>query len=97
MIHKFELWGVEGTTKLEKACLYWGWTNGFLQARGKRAVHFADCLESITSDQAVAMIDKQYKDHPERWSNPLGEEILEALTVDGSPCEGKSPLTLEAK
>jgi hypothetical protein len=42
-------------------------------------------------DQAVAMIDKYYDDHPERWSNDLGDGIVQALTVAGGPCSGKAP------
>ena len=91
--HKFELWG-KGK-QVEKLFLYWGWSNGFLQARGQRGVEFADCLEGMTYDQAIAMIDKQYRDNPEKWSRPLGEQILEALTINGGPCEGKNPLAIK--
>lgn len=90
VLHKFELWG--NSTKIEKLSLYWGWTNGFIPGKGQAAIEFADCLESMTADQAIAMIDKQYRDHPEKWSRPLGDQFLEALTVAGGPCAGKSPL-----
>ncbi len=40
--------------------------------------------------QAVAIIDKYYKDHPELWEQPLPEMLLKALTAPGSPCEGKA-------
>jgi hypothetical protein len=90
VVHKFELWG--SGTELDKISLYWGWTNGFLQARGPRGLELATCLDSITTAQATAMIDKRYKDHPELWSHPFGEQILEALTADGGPCQGKNPL-----
>jgi hypothetical protein len=89
-LHSFELWGKR--TDTEKLYLYLGWSNGFLAARGPRGMELANCLESITYDQAIAMIDKRYKDHPELWSHPLGEQILDALTVDGGPCQGKNPL-----
>jgi hypothetical protein len=90
VIHKFELWAIG--TESDKLSLYWGWTNGFLQARGPRGLDLANCLSGMTTTQAIAMIDKRYKDHPELWSHPLGEQILDALTVDGSPCQGKNPL-----
>jgi hypothetical protein len=90
VVHTFKLWGT--TKPIERMSLYWGWTNGFLQARGERAVGLADCLDRISTDQALAMIDKHYKDHPEKWSRPLGAQMLEALTVAGGPCEGKNPL-----
>jgi hypothetical protein len=86
VVHKFELWG-KAETKTEKYLLFIGWTNGFIQERGQRGVEFAKCLEKITYDQALAMVDKYYKDHPEKWSRPFGEQILEALTVAGGPCE----------
>jgi hypothetical protein len=88
VLHKFQLWGM--STKDQKLSLYWGWTNGFLQGRGAGAVDLANCLETMTTDQAMAMVDKHYKDHPERWSRPLGAEILIAVTVDGGPCAGKN-------
>ena len=48
---------------------------------------------ALSTRQAIAMIDKQYKDHPERWSRFLGDEIIAALTVSGGPCEGAGPAT----
>jgi hypothetical protein len=90
VVHKFELWS-KGS-ELDKLNLYWGRTNGFLQARGPRGIQLATCLDSMMTTQAIAMIDKRYKDHPELWSHPLGEQILEALTIDGGPCQGKNPL-----
>lgn len=90
VVHKFGLW--EKGTERDKLSIYWGWTNGFFQARGPRGMDLLTCLSRISPDQAVAMVDKQYKNHPEKWSRPLGEQILEALTVNGGPCEGKNPL-----
>lgn len=90
VIHKFEIWGK--TPKIEKVDLYFGWTNGFLQSRGSRALELGDCLDSMSYEQAIALIDKRSKDHPELWSHPLGEQILAALTVEGGPCQGKNPL-----
>lgn len=91
VIQKFEFWGAGSRT--DKIYIYAGWTNGFLLARGSKAEGLLVCLEGMTNPQAVAMIDKHYKDHPELWSHVLGEEILAALTVEGGPCEGKNPLT----
>jgi len=88
VLHKFELWGK--ATEDEKLWVYAGWTNGFFQARGQRSMSLRTCLEGISQEQAVAMVSKQYNDHPEKWSHPLGEQMLEALTVAGSPCEGKN-------
>jgi hypothetical protein len=37
------------------------------------------------------MIDKYYEENPEKWNIPIGDAILEALTVKGGPCEGMLP------
>jgi len=95
VVHKFQLWGT--MNPLEKLIFYQGWTNGFLVARGQSGVELATCLDKITGDQAVAMIDKRYKDHPERWSRPITQQMLEALTAEGGPCEGKNPLPADSK
>jgi hypothetical protein len=55
--------------------------------RGRVLVHGAG-----PPTQAIAMIGKRYQDHPELWAHPLGEQILDALTVERGPCQGKSPL-----
>jgi len=91
VMHKFEIWGKD-TTQLQKLFLYWGWTNGFLQGRGQPGLQLAECIEGMSYDQAIAMIDKRYKNHPEWWSRPLGEQILESLTEAGSPCSALHPL-----
>ena len=74
-----------------------GWSNGFLQSRGPGANELMNCLNGMDAEQAVAMIDKYYKEHPERWSRPFGEEIPEALTVAGGPCQGKLLRTCAAR
>jgi hypothetical protein len=43
-----------------------GWSNGFLQSRGPGANELMNCLNGMDAEQAVAMIDKYYKEHPER-------------------------------
>jgi hypothetical protein len=89
-VHKFQLWGT--MKPLEKLIFYQGWTNGFFAARGQIGLELATCLDKVDSDQAIAMIDKRYKDHPEKWSHPITQQLLEALTVKGGPCEGENPL-----
>jgi hypothetical protein len=88
--HKFELWG-KLPTKPEKLLLFSGWTNGFWTGHGMRATKFSTCIEGMTTDQAIAMIDKYYNNHPEEWSYPLGVGIIDALTVTNSPCEHVDP------
>ncbi|HEV2577121.1 MAG TPA: hypothetical protein VGU25_07915 [Acidobacteriaceae bacterium] len=52
----------------------------------------ADCItKNIPMKQAIAMIDKYYKDHPQRWSTLLAFGILEALTVKDGPCPELNP------
>jgi hypothetical protein len=89
VVHKFQIWGV-ATTKVEKGLLYWGWSNGFLQSRGPGAIELMTCLEGMSGEQTIAMIDKYYTGHPEKCSQAFGEEMLEAVTVQGGPCEGKN-------
>lgn len=89
VLHSFRLWG--GSNRDQKLSLYWGWTNGFFFSRGVAILRLADCLEKLPSEQIEAMIDKHYKSHPENWSRPLGEQILEAITIDGGPCESLNP------
>jgi hypothetical protein len=90
ILQTFQLWGT--SSQADKFNLYLGWTNGFFQGRGERGIDLANCLEGMTYDQTIAMIDKHHKDHPEHWSRAIGIEILEIVTANGSPCEGKSPL-----
>jgi hypothetical protein len=87
VVHKFQLWGT--INPLEKLIFYQGWTNGFLVARGPSGVELATCLDKISGDQAIAMIDKRYKDHPERWSRPITQQMLEALTPRAGLVKGK--------
>ncbi|MGD1068815.1 MAG: hypothetical protein ABSB15_01635 [Bryobacteraceae bacterium] len=92
VLQKFSLWG--DIKAAEKSATYAGWTNGFFTAdHDERAKEFYTCLSRMSNDQALATIDKHYRDHPERWSNNLGSEIFQAVTVSGGPCEGKNPLS----
>jgi hypothetical protein len=95
VVHKFEIWG--RIPQETKGFTYLGWTNGFFLAKDAHAFQFAQCLEGMSPTQAVAMIDKYYKDHPEKWSDIFGTQILQALLVVGGPCEGKYLLTAETK
>ncbi len=94
IIHSFKAWGLLQDS-LEKLDMYMGFTNGFFA--GPRSPHFialADCIEQhIPSDQAIAMIDKYYKENPQRWGMPLGQEIVAALIVKDGPCPGIDPWT----
>ena len=94
-IHKFLLWGqMKPAAKVD---FYKGWTNGFLLAKGSPGDHFARCLYTLSYEQVIAVIDKRYNDHPERWSNAIGLEVLEALTGKGGPCEGKNPIAADSE
>jgi len=106
VLHRFGAWGSitekdPNYASLLKPWIYFGWTNGFLQGRQpSEAAHYMelhDCLERMGVEQAVAMIDKYYKDHPEKWDRALGVQMLEALTVAAGPCEGKNPFKRGSK
>jgi hypothetical protein len=80
--------------------MYVGWTNGYLTGASDNATTpeqkrrlrgLFDCLGQTSYPQAVAVIDKYYKDHPELWKRFLSDMIIDALTVRGGPCEGKAP------
>ena len=95
-VHAFRVWGMESDTQKrtydEKLAMYIGWSNGYFSGRGAQAFPLRSCVEdNIPYIQAVAMIDKYYDDHPEKWSNDLGDGIVQALTVAGGPCSGKAP------
>jgi hypothetical protein len=93
VVHTFKLWGLL-RDPVEKLDMYMGFTNGFFAGpRSPKFLAFADCLESrMTSDQAIAMIDKYYKDNPQRWGSPLGTEIVASLIVKGWSMCGKRPV-----
>jgi hypothetical protein len=90
------VWGTESATQKstygEKLSMYIGWSNGYFLGHGAQAFPLRSCIEdNIPYDQAIAMIDKYYDDHPEKWSNDLSDEIVQALTVKGGPCGDKAP------
>jgi hypothetical protein len=86
---KFQAWGdaVMREDKVLKLVLLLGFTNGLALDWTKHR-GLLKCLEDeVTLNQAVAMIDKYYEAHPETWNRHLGEQIIKALTMNGSPCE----------
>ena len=92
----FQVWGMKSdaqkVTYEAKFSMYIGWSNGYFSARGAPAFPLRLCVEDkIPYFQAIAMIDKYHDDHPEKWSNNLSDEIVQALTVAGGPCSGKAP------
>jgi hypothetical protein len=96
VVHTFLVWDMKSDTQKraydEKLDMYIGWSNGYFSGRGAQAFPLRLCLEvNIPYIQAIAMIDKYYDDHPEKWGNDLSDEIVQALTVAGGPCSGKAP------
>lgn len=94
-VHNFLVWGMESDTQKraydDKLAMYIGWSNGYFSGRGAQAFPLRSCIEiNIPYIQAVAMIDKYYDNHPEKWSNDLSDEIVQALTIAGGPCGGKA-------
>jgi len=94
--HRFSMWGVLEDKKLEKLHFYWGFTNGLLVGAGAPmrsddtpGKKLLDCLLQPYhpgADQAIAMIDKYYRDNPAKWDTPIGKAIIEALMVKDGPC-----------
>jgi hypothetical protein len=94
VVQKFELWG--GTSKIDKLFLYTGFRNGLFAGasqpwRGDSTparqllICLLDSDDPPGANQAIAMIDKYYQDHPERWAIVLGQAIVEALMVEDGP------------
>jgi hypothetical protein len=92
LLHSFKLWGLMASP-VEKLDIYVGFTNGFFFGpRSPKFVTLLNCVEkNIPSAQAIAMIDKYYKENPQRWGMPLGQEVVAALTVKDGPCPGIDP------
>jgi len=91
VVHQFALWG-QMKNDLEKLDLYLGFTNGFFAGpRSQNFVSLLNCLEKLSADQAIAMVDKYYKENPQRWSEPLAYGIAEGLTVPDGPCRNLNP------
>jgi hypothetical protein len=99
-IHFFRLWGK--MDEMAKFNFYQGFTNGLGEGVKPHKMHggprteghiLIDCLlddsSTLTTPQAIAMIDKYYQDHPEKWNLAIGGEIFEALMVKGGPCAAR--------
>jgi hypothetical protein len=97
-IQRFSLWKTfDGTQKL---LFLSGFLDGLITGVGLKECSdrskepMLDCLlagEDLTLEQAVAMVDKYFKENPQRWDVPIGDAILEALTVKDGPCREAGP------
>ncbi len=96
-IHKFSLWG-SLQTENDKVNFFTGFTNGLLvlpcngNPPPRRELY--ECVlfsKELDLYQAISMIDKYYKENPEKWGTPIGIAIMDALTVSGGPCAGTAP------
>jgi hypothetical protein len=95
-LHKFQLWNT--FTSNQKLVFITGFTNGLLAGAGlkqctadKPSQALLKCIvtrEGPSIDQAIAMVDKYYKENPEKWSVSIGDAMVEALAVKGGPCAG---------
>lgn len=91
-LHPFEIWGTLTTTD-EKLELLIGITNGLFTGGSTQSMHLLKCLDAnVSYEQAIAMIDKYYKENPELWHEPVSYEVISALTVAKGPCEGLNPM-----
>ena len=88
LIEKFDIWGT--LSHDEKIIFYNGWANGlFTTTKDPGTLALGSCLEEkLNWELIVAMVDKRHADHREEWKNPMGTEIIEAVTGAGSPCAG---------
>jgi hypothetical protein len=85
-VHRLRVWGGL-STQIEKVDFVIAFTNGLFYGNPEETAHLRTCMnDNMTYEQAVAMIDKYYADHPERWNQPLAQEVVIALTVQGGPC-----------
>lgn len=86
VIEKFDVWG--GLAPHSKLIFYSGWSNGlFTTTKDPASLALGHCLETLSLEQIVAMVDKRFADHREAIHNPVGTEIIKALTGAGGPCE----------
>ena len=86
LIEQFDIWG--GLTPDSKLTFYSGWANGlFTTTKDPGTLALGHCLEKLSFKQILAMIDKRFADHREGFHNPISTELIEAVTVTGSPCE----------
>ena len=87
LIEKFDVW--ETLTTDSKLAFYNGWANGlFTTTKDPGTLTLGRCLEKLSFKQILAMVDKRSANHREGFKNPISTEMIEAVTLAGSPCEG---------
>ena len=87
LIERFDVWGTLTTDS--KLAFYNGWANGlFTTTKDPGTLTLGRCLEKLSFKQIQAMVDKRSANHSEGFKNPISTEMIEAVTVAGSPCEG---------
>jgi hypothetical protein len=90
-LHTFKYWGLF-ETQTQKRIFLNRFTNGLFKApRSDAFFTLRECVEQTDMEQIIAMIDKYYKDNPEKWNLAVGAGIISAITVTGGPCSGMSP------
>jgi hypothetical protein len=91
-LRKFQIWGMLNS-KVEKSSFLLGFTNGLFEGpRSAAFLSLAACMEAMQQDEAIAMVDQYYREHPEKWGVPAAYGIISAITAKGGPCEGQSLL-----
>ena len=87
LIEPFDIW--ISLTPESKLFFYSGWANGlFTTTKDPGTLALGRCVEKLTFQQILPMIDKRLADHREGLHNPISRELIEAVTATGSPCEG---------
>lgn len=83
-IYRFDFW--KELNRSEKQIFFAGWVNGFGMGREGVSETFMACVKGVTWEQGAAMIDKRFKDKPEKWSSPLSVEIFNVFADEEGPC-----------
>jgi hypothetical protein len=85
VIARFGDWGA--MTPDRKLIFYSGWSNGlFTTTKDPATLALGRCLENLSFEQIMAMINQRYAEHREWFKNPISVEVIKAVTVAGGPC-----------
>jgi hypothetical protein len=89
VVHDFGFWG--NLNDRDKNLFFTGFTNGLFHGANldnDALISLGKCIEGVDQGQLIAMIDKYYRENPEKWSASVGDQIVLAISVKGGPCEG---------
>jgi hypothetical protein len=94
LIEKFDVWGT--LTPDSKLAFYSGWANGlFTTTEDPGTLALGRCVEKLSFQQILAMVDRRYAVDREGFKNPISTEIIEAVRSEGKLPES-TPLLLQS-